>query len=150
MILKNSYVRATLIVLVLTILAGLAQANINGPLSLFALSGTFLGSFLILILACMALISLIKERRQAKLDPKYVMAPKPISQLSPSDRYKKGFVWSLIVAAPGLFFMLSAALTTRNGGGEAYIVFIPLFFVSSIAIFAALLYGIAYLFKRGK
>lgn len=150
MILKNGYVRATLLVLLLTILLGVVQANIKGPYWVFTFSGVFLGSFLVILLAFLSILSLIKERTQAKLTPMYAMAPKPARQLSTRDSYKKGFIWSLIIATPGVFFMISAALTTRNGGGEAYILVIPLFFVSFIALFAALLYGMAYLFKKGE
>lgn len=150
MILKNSYVRATFVVLLLTIMAGVAQANIHGPLWLFAFSGVYLGAFLVLILFFMSVISIIRESRKPTLIPTQNMGVKVSAQPGSSSYYRNRFLWSLILAVPGALLWLSAAFTTRNGGGEAYIVFIPLFMLSFAMVFLALFYGIAYLLKRGK
>lgn len=149
MLMKNTYVRATTLVLLITILLGAVQANVKGLIGILALSGSILGSFLVITLLVVSVISLISGRVRSKAAPGPA-ALGSISQSSVRDRYKKGLIWSLILATPGVFLWVLAALTTRNGGGEAFLIAIPLFFVSFAALFAALLYGIAYLLKRDK
>jgi hypothetical protein len=125
----------------ITVISGIVQANSRGVNFILAFTVTTTGLLLSIALIITSIISVIKNRKQ----PSALSAPVP-----ESTRYKRGFVWSVIVAAPGILIWLSAAFTTRNGGGEAYILFIPLLFVSFIALFAALLYGVAYIFKREK
>jgi hypothetical protein len=143
MILKNRYVRATLIVLLLTLMTGFTQANVSGPAWMLTFTGFTIGVFITIILFIMSIFSLRKNSKQAYIST----MPTPVSE---AVIYKKRFFWCLIIAAPGVLIWSSAFFTTRNGGGEAYLAFIPLLFVSFAAILAALLYGIAFLVKRGK
>lgn len=64
--------------------------------------------------------------------------------------YKKRLLWCLALAAPGVLFWVFAAVSTQNGGGEAFIVFIPFFLLTFFCLFAAFLYGIAYVYKKFK
>lgn len=147
-LLKNEYFRAGLIAAALTAVAGLLQANVRGPLWLFAFAGMYLGAFLTVVLLIVSVFSVAKETRSSS----QAIELKPEVLPGSASYYKKRFIWSFVISIPGFAMWITAALTTGNGqgGGEAFIVFIPLMMLSFVMIFAMLIYGVMYLYKRKK
>ncbi len=147
-IIQNKNVRATLIVGVITLILGLLQANISGPLWLLSLAGVYLGTFLTIILICVSLVSVIKDMRNSSR----ALVLKPEVLPGTAAYYKRGLRWSLVIAFPGLFMWLTSIWETRGGrgGGEAFIIFIPLMFLSFVMVIPILFYGFMYLYKRSK
>lgn len=127
----------------LAAVSGIVTVSTSGAISFVAASGLYLGLMLTVILLIVSFISIIRESR----GPLKLRAPVVHGS---AEYYKKKLIWSLLISAPGLFIALYAALTTQNGGGEAFIVFIPVMLISYVSAAIALVYGALYLFKKVK
>nr|WP_281720478.1 hypothetical protein [Nitrosomonas nitrosa] len=155
-VIRNSYVRATFITLLLTAILIMLFVSIGGPVQLLGGTAFLLGAFLAFVFFVMSIFSVSKQLRKAQILQKSNVTsgvnttPSPQPQPDSAAHYKRRLIWSLIVAVPGALIWLLALTTTQNGGGEAFIVFTPLFLISSLALLAALFYCIAYIYKKIK
>jgi hypothetical protein len=152
-IFKNSYVRATAVVALLTPIAGLLQANADGPIWMLSFSALYLGMFLLPILLIASIVSVARHRKEIA-NIQYPTTPIPLlAEKNKSINYKKRFIWCLVLAVPGLCIYLFTTISANSGdSGTEFIalIFWPLLLLSLVAVPAAVVYGLVYLLKKNK